>query len=63
MHYMLREALRTLIAHCERPNLLRSEDEVLAARGRARVARTLLLHDPPNDEVERWFAEYARGGR
>jgi len=55
MHSFLRNALKDVIARCERPDAHRSDERAARDRETATAARKLLLHDSPNDAVERWL--------
>jgi hypothetical protein len=58
--FYLRNALKTVIARCERTNIVRSDAEHAQAHATALVARQLLFYDStPNDVLEKWIDEHA----
>lgn len=60
MHYFLKNALKNVIARCERGDVLRTDEESKRARETAVAARKLLLHDNTSDEmVEKWLDEHS----
>lgn len=56
MHYWLKEAIKNIVARCERGDILRTDAEAQTARETARAGRIMLLHDSTSNELaERWI--------